>query len=85
MKNSINLIKQERKLPFSPDWGLLGPALRYTFFFFFCFVEVSALLDVRYHPNEQFDAISRKTNDTNLIKLGKPKFRPNFGQPTYFF
>ena len=57
MKNSINLIKQERKLPFSPDWGLLGPALRYTFFLFFCFVEVSALLDVRYHPNEQFDPI----------------------------
>ena len=68
MKDSINLINQERKLPFSPDWGLLGPALCYTFFVVF-FVEVSALLDVRYHPNVQFDAISRKTNDTNLIKL----------------
>ena len=36
------------------------------------FLEVSALLDVRYCPKLQSRAISRKTNNANLRKWQKP-------------
>ena len=37
------------------------------------FLEVSALLDVRYCPKLQSCAISRKTNDATLRKCGGPE------------
>ena len=54
--------------------NLLSPNLGYK-----VFVEVSALLDVRYCPELQSCTMSMKTNEPNLRKWPKKSdFRPNF-------
>ena len=44
-----------------------------------------SLLDVRYCPKLQFYAILKKTNNANLRKLQKTKYRTQFRSTKTFF
>ena len=57
---------QENLVLVKPSFCLLGANLVHSFFFFF--LEVSDLLDVRHCTKLQSCAISRKINDGNLRK-----------------
>ena len=57
----------EQKDHFCPDLGLFGPHLATKLFWRF-----QAQVDVRHCPKLQSCIISRKTNEANLRKWGKP-------------